>query len=338
MRVERVFFYICKKRKTMKIKRIIPVICLLAAVACGQPKQSENTFGGNESVQSIFGNTPVADGSFASGNFTNPSQQQMPQQQQGFGNNPNMGMQQQMPQQQQGFGNNPNMGMQQQMPQQQQGFGNNPNMGMQQQMPQHQQGFGNNPNMGMQQQNSQQMQGFGNNPNMGMQQQMPQQQQGFGNNPNMGMQQQNSQQMQQQGMVRPMLQQMQAQASAKGAQFQAWTFAGPMCVGLITVTRSQQGMECALEYTDVSYDYEYPLTFMGQNQGWYYFQVPNTQDQVYMDANGTQLYIGNSIVLQACTPEQCDQILIQVAQQRKMMQQGSYGNYGDYDNYQEYSY
>ena len=278
----------------MQIQRIIPVISLLVALACGQPKQSENnTFGGNESVQSVFGNAPVANGNFTPGNFTNPSQQQ-----------------QQIPQQQ-GFGNNPNMGMQQQMPQQQ-GFGNNPNMGMQQQMPQ--------------------QQGFGNNPNMGMQQQMPQQQ-GFGNNPNMGMQQ-NPQQMQQ-GMVRPMLQQMQAQASAMGAQFQAWTFAGPMCVGLITVTRSQQGMECALEYTDVNYDYEYPLTFMGQNQGWYYFQVPNTQNQVYMDANGTQLYIGNSIVLQACTPEQCDQVIYQVASQRNSMQSG-YGNYGDYNDYQGY--
>ena len=296
----------------MQIQRIIPVISLLVALACGQPKQSENnTFGGNESVQSVFGNAPVANGNFTPGNFTNPSQQQQQiPQQQGFGNNPNMGMQQQMPQQQ-GFGNNPNMGMQQQMPQQQ-GFGNNPNMGMQQQMPQ--------------------QQGFGNNPNMGMQQQMPQQQ-GFGNNPNMGMQQ-NPQQMQQ-GMVRPMLQQMQAQASAMGAQFQAWTFAGPMCVGLITVTRSQQGMECALEYTDVNYDYEYPLTFMGQNQGWYYFQVPNTQNQVYMDANGTQLYIGNSIVLQACTPEQCDQVIYQVASQRNSMQSG-YGNYGDYNDYQGY--
>ena len=260
----------------MQIQRIIPVISLLVALACGQPKQSENnTFGGNESVQSVFGNAPVANGNFTPGNFTNPSQQQ-----------------QQIPQQQ-GFGNNPNMGMQQQMPQQQ---------------------------------------GFGNNPNMGMQQQMPQQQ-GFGNNPNMGMQQ-NPQQMQQ-GMVRPMLQQMQAQASAMGAQFQAWTFAGPMCVGLITVTRSQQGMECALEYTDVNYDYEYPLTFMGQNQGWYYFQVPNTQNQVYMDANGTQLYIGNSIVLQACTPEQCDQVIYQVASQRNSMQSG-YGNYGDYNDYQGY--
>ena len=242
----------------MQIQRIIPVISLLVALACGQPKQSENnTFGGNESVQSVFGNAPVANGNFTPGNFTNPSQQQ-----------------QQMPQQQ-GFGNNPNMGMQQQMPQQQ-GFGNNPNMGMQQ--------------------NPQQMQ---------------------------------------QGMVRPMLQQMQAQASAMGAQFQAWTFAGPMCVGLITVTRSQQGMECALEYTDVNYDYEYPLTFMGQNQGWYYFQVPNTQNQVYMDANGTQLYIGNSIVLQACTPEQCDQVIYQVASQRNSMQSG-YGNYGDYNDYQGY--
>jgi len=246
---------------------------------------------------------------------------------------------QQMPQQQQGFGNNPNMGMQQQIPQQQQGLGNNPNMGMQQQMPQQQQGFGNNPNMGgMQQQMPQQQQGFGSNPNMGGMQQMPQQQQGFGSNPNMGGMQQNPQQMQQQGMMRPMLEQMQNQVRSRGGQFQAWTFAGPMCVGLITVTRSQQGMECALEYTDVNYDYEYPITFLGQNQGWYYFQIPNTQYQVFMDANGTQLYIGNSIVMQACTPEQCDQVLIQVATQRSMMQ-GGYGNYGGgYDNYQGYSY
>jgi len=184
----------------------------------------------------------------------------------------------------------------------------------------------------------QQQLGFGNNPNMGMQQQMPQQQQGFGSNPNMGGMQQNPQQMQQQGMMRPMLEQMQNQVRSRGGQFQAWTFAGPMCVGLITVTRSQQGMECALEYTDVNYDYEYPITFLGQNQGWYYFQIPNTQYQVFMDANGTQLYIGNSIVMQACTPEQCDQVLIQVATQRSMMQ-GGYGNYGGgYDNYQGYSY
>lgn len=246
------FFLYLQKLITMQIQRIFPVIGLLLAVACGQPKQSENTFGGNESVQSVFGNAPIAQNQL----------QQMPQQQQGFGNNPNMGGMQQMPQQQQGFGNNPNMG---------------------------------------------------------------------------GMQQ-NPQQMQQQGMMRPMLEQMQNQVRSRGGQFQAWTFAGPMCVGLITVTRSQQGMECALEYTDVNYDYEYPITFLGQNQGWYYFQIPNTQYQVFMDANGTQLYIGNSIVMQACTPEQCDQVLIQVATQRSMMQ-GGYGNYGGgYDNYQGYSY
>ncbi len=305
------FFLYLQKLITMQIQRIFPVIGLLLAVACGQPKQSENTFGGNESVQSVFGNAPIAQNQL----------QQMPQQQQGFGNNPNMGGMQQMPQQQQGFGSNPNMGgMQQQMPQQQQGFGNNPNMG------------------GMQQQMPQQQQGFGSNPNMGGMQQMPQQQQGFGSNPNMGGMQQNPQQMQQQGMMRPMLEQMQNQVRSRGGQFQAWTFAGPMCVGLITVTRSQQGMECALEYTDVNYDYEYPITFLGQNQGWYYFQIPNTQYQVFMDANGTQLYIGNSIVMQACTPEQCDQVLIQVATQRSMMQ-GGYGNYGGgYDNYQGYSY